>query len=63
MPSAESVAIQKRAAKMLATRQITQADRTFLMSVFAGSKIDDDSEALINQIYESLTTGKICAVE
>ena len=59
MPSAESVAIKKEQSKYLAIGQITQDDQTFLMSVFANSKIDDDSEALIDKIYAALAAGKI----
>ena len=63
MPSAESVAIKKRAAEILASHQITQDDQTFLRSVFARSKIDDASEALIDKIYAALAAGKIRVVD
>ena len=63
MASAESVAINKRAAEIFVARQITQDDRTFLMSVFAHSKIDDASEALIDKIYAALASGKIRVVD
>ncbi|NJM97026.1 MAG: hypothetical protein HC800_07445 [Phormidesmis sp. RL_2_1] len=55
--------IEKRAAKIFATRQITRADQGVLMSLFASGKISPEDEAMINKIYEALSAGRLRVVE
>ena len=55
--------IEKRVKKIFATRQITRTDQAFLMSVFASGNISSADEALINQIYDALSSGRLKVVE
>ena len=56
-------AIEKRVSKIFETRRITRKDQAFLMAVFASGKISAEDEALINQKYEALNTGRLRVVE
>lgn len=55
--------VEKRIAQIFAARQITRTDQAFLMSVFASGNISATDEALINQLYEALTAGRLKVVE
>jgi hypothetical protein len=55
--------IEKRVAKIFATRQITKTDQAFLMAVFSKGNISAEDEALINKIYEALSTGRLRVVD
>ena len=62
MQNTAAADIEAMATNLFANRQITQEQRTFLMSVFRNGYIDGASEALINQIYDALAAGKIRVV-
>ena len=57
-----AIEIEAKATAIFAKQQITQADRTFLMSAFKASSIDEASEAIINQLYEAIAAGKVRVV-
>ena len=50
---------EEMGAKIFATRRITRADQSVLMSMFAGSSISNNDKMLINQIYDALIQGRL----
>lgn len=62
MQNTAAADIEAMATNLFANRQITQEQRTFLMSVFRNGDVDGASELLINQIYDAIAAGKIRVV-